>query len=285
MEKKKNLLLFTKRYAAPLVFTLLIPATVNAQYYGTGTRKREEIVIDFNADHLKEAEEEEKKKEESLSKHPGIPAELVAQCESELGKPEVDIALINNQGHVLYSDKGLLELSGNSRFNKKGSEVIYTFSKTHAENTYRYAIDADAVHGDNFSCLSPRVSITLTQAKQETEIAREIAPESCLENSVLDHELKRIELNNAIAKGVQEKGKARIIDALSQVGIVYGNEKKLQSWLSGLVDSTIEPIIRQTEKELIVQHSDLDLIEESNYFVYVCDGQGFDIINNLSAKR
>lgn len=261
------------------------PSLVTAQYFGTGTKQREEVIIDFSRFAEEEEKAEDKNTPPQLMISRNIPTALVERCQQELSPPVVNVILINDHGHILYNDKSLLELSQRESTFRSNQKTTYTFSSTTARNTYLYEIDAQSLHEGRYSCLSPRVNLTIKQERQETEIANEIAPRSCLEESVLNHEAKRIKINNEIAKKSQIKNKKEIEDALTEMGIIYGNERQIKDWLSSVVDKTIAPIVRRVEGDLRSAHVELDTIESSDYFLYVCEGQGLDIIQRIQQRN
>lgn len=260
--------------------TGLMPMPLSAQYFGIENRQRSAVDVDFHAEHLKE-----QKQESFLEAKRNLSIDLIERCEKELSEAVVNVTLTNDDGHVLFNDKSLVELSKGFSDFRKNNSVTYTFSSTQAKNAYSYSIETQSIHEGLYSCISPRLNIEIKQERQEINIANEIKPEGCLEQSVLAHELRRMRHNNEVAKQLQIEIKKRSEYALAHIGIVYGNQQQINRWLSGVVSKHFEPIVKEAEKDLLAIHTGLDEIEQSDYFLYVCQGEGFAIIEALESRH
>lgn len=268
-------------FTALVLLLLALPA--QAQYFGAEVKQRERVDIDVNAEHVnaaRKAQEQEVKQIKKAEKH-RVSVEFIERCDADLPPPSVEVTLIQENGFTVFNDKGVLQLSDEARASRSGIGAnTYVFSSTLDQNQYAYRLSTSLFYEDRKGCIAPHVSVEIRQKKQEMEIAKEIAPKSCLETEVLKHEMRRVKINTDKALKTKEMIELALKEKMKDTPIFIGDEGEMERWSANFIQRNVEPIVRKIDKEqsLASLGAELDRLENSDYFLSICNQEGLGVL-------
>lgn len=197
------------------------------------------------------------------------------RCEREM-KPQFAVSL-RESGFQIDNTVPSRVLNMRGAHNYAGDLMLgMTALQARTEVTIDGPALADQASGRE--CIAPRVSVDLIFPRMSVFVAREFAPNSCSYRTVLEHEMRHVQLYREQFPAIEQRVRRKLAARFGDRPLYAAHGKGLAA-LEAEVDTWLRPFIKAEIASMELAQANMDTFDESFRLSSSCLGE---LANNLS---
>ena len=199
------------------------------------------------------------------------------RCEREM-TPRFDVSL-SDLGHQINNTVSSRVL-GNKAVHNSSSDFM--LGMTALETHTSVLLDGPAIvdRATGRECVSPRISVELVVPRMSVYVAREFSPASCSYRSILEHEMRHVQLYREQFPNVKARVQAGLAARFGDRPL-YARHGAGLAALQAEVDLWLRPFIKRELASMEVAQAAMDTEEESFRLYGACQGE---LASNLTGR-